>query len=109
MQREVFVSTMGTIYNVQNAAEHGMTGSLRDQMRQDIEPSTGRHTFTSLTALCVMVYYVLSMQCLSTVVVLRRETNGWKWPLVQIGYMTALAYSVTFAAFTLGTILGMGG
>jgi ferrous iron transport protein B len=55
-----------------------------------------------------MVFYVLAMQCLSTVAVMRRETNGWKWPLFQIGYMTVLAYTATFALSTIGTALGWG-
>jgi len=56
-----------------------------------------------------MVYYVLAMQCFSTVAVMRRETNGWKWPLFQVAYMTALAYGVTFIVFRAGTAIGMGG
>jgi ferrous iron transport protein B len=56
-----------------------------------------------------MVYYVLAMQCFSTIAVMRRETNGWKWPLVQIGYMTGLAYVVTFIVFRTGLALGYGG
>ncbi len=110
LQREVFVSTMGTIYNIQSASS-GDAGSisLRQQMSQDRDPVTGFPTFTLLTALCVMVYYVLAMQCLSTVAVMRRETNGWKWPLFQIGYMTALAYVVTFIVYRAGLWLGIGG
>jgi ferrous iron transport protein B len=55
-----------------------------------------------------MVYYVLAMQCMSTIAVVRRETNGWKWPLFQIGYMTALAYSVTFIVYRIGLFFGWG-
>jgi ferrous iron transport protein B len=126
LQREVFVSTMGTIYNIQNAASpgpvqgpetlgpKGRSGekgsiSLRQQMSQDRDPATGLPTFTVLTAICVMVYYVLAMQCLSTVAVMRRETNGWKWPMFQVGYMTALAYVVTFIVYRAGLWLGAGG
>ncbi len=110
LQREMFVSTMGTIYNIQNApaADVG-TITLRAQMTQDRDPVTGLPTFTLLTAVCVMVYYVLAMQCLSTVAVMRRETNGWKWPMFQIGYMTALAYVVTFVVYRAGLWLGVGG
>lgn len=109
LQREVFVSTMGTIYNIQNADDADGSVSLRQQLQQDRDPATGAPTFTVLTALCLMVYYVLAMQCMSTVAIMRRETNGWKWPLFQIGYMTALAYSVTFVVFRVGLLLGMGG
>ena len=109
LQREVFVSTMGTIYNIQNAGDDNGSISLRQQLQQDRDPATGIPTFTVLTALCLMVYYVLAMQCMSTVAVMRRETNGWKWPLFQIGYMTALAYSVTFVVFRVGLLAGLGG
>ena len=106
LQREVFVSTMGTMYNIQNADDNPT--SLRQQMRNDINPETGLPVWTTLTAICVMVYYVLAMQCMSTVAVMRRETNGWKWPLFQIGYMTALAYGVTFIVYRTGLLFGWG-
>jgi ferrous iron transport protein B len=103
LQREVFVSTVSTIYNIQGNDEN--TTSLRDQMRKDIDPSTGLPKFTVLTAICVMVYYVLAMQCMSTLAVMRRETNGWKWPMFQLGYMTALAYGVTFIVYRIGLLV----
>jgi ferrous iron transport protein B len=109
LQREVFVSTMGTIYNVKNADASDGSVSLQQLMQNDRDQATGAHTFTMLTAICIMVYYVLAMQCLSTVAVMKRETNGWKWPLFQIGYMTTLAYSVTFAVYHAGLWLGWGG
>ena len=109
LQREVFVSTMGTIYNIQNADESDGSISLKEQMRGDRDPVTGIPTFTALTAICIMVYYVLAMQCMSTVAVMRRETNGWKWPLFQIGYMTSLAYGVTFLVYRAGLFIGFGG
>jgi ferrous iron transport protein B len=108
LQREVFVSTMGTIYNIQNADDENGSVSLRRQMQEDRDPVSGAPTFTALTAICLMVYYVLAMQCMSTVAVMHRETNGWKWPLFQIGYMTALAYTVTFIVYRAGLFLGMG-
>ena len=109
LQREVFVSTMGTIYNIQNSSDEAGSVSLRQQLQQDRDPVTGVPTFTVLTAICLMVYYVLAMQCMSTVAVMRRETNGWKWPLFQIGYMTTLAYGVTFVVFRAGLWIGVGG
>ncbi len=108
LQREVFVSTMGTIYNIQNSDQSDGSVSLKEQMRSDRDPATGMPTFTALTAICIMVYYVLAMQCMSTVAVMRRETNGWKWPLFQIGYMTSLAYGATFVVYHAGLILGFG-
>jgi ferrous iron transport protein B len=55
-----------------------------------------------------MIYYVLAMQCMSTVAVVRKETNGWKWPLFQIAYMTALAWIVTFSVYHVGLLFGWG-
>ncbi|MFA6467314.1 MAG: ferrous iron transport protein B [Bacteroidota bacterium] len=100
LQREVFVSTMGTIYNIENADSQSL--SLREQMQREINPETGAPTFTALTAICIMVYYVLAMQCLSTIAVMRRETNGWKWPMFQLAYMTVLAYAGTFITYRVG-------
>jgi ferrous iron transport protein B len=108
LQREVFVSTMGTIYNIQNADHDEGTLSLQSHMKNDKDQASGVPTFTTLTAICLMIYYVLAMQCLSTVAVMRRETNGWKWPVIQVAYMTLLTYSVTLAVYTLGTFLGWG-
>ncbi len=109
LQREVFVSTMGTIYNIQNADNDEGSVSLRQQMQQDKDPITGQPVFTALTAICLMVYYVLAMQCMSTVAVMRRETNGWKWPLFQVGYMSTLAYLMTFVVYRTGLWMGWGG
>lgn len=109
LQREMFVSTMGTIYNIGNANDEGGQVSLRDRMNGDRDPATGLPTFTALTAVCLMVYYVLAMQCLSTVAVMRRETNSWRWPAFQIAYMSALAYGVTFVVYRAGLWLGLGG
>ena len=107
VQREVFVSTMGTIYDVGGGQSGG--GGLAEKLRSSRDPVTGANAFTPLTGICIMVYYVLAMQCFSTVAVMRRETNGWKWPLFQIAYMTALAYGVTFIVFRAGTSMGIGG
>ncbi len=100
LQREVFVSTMGTIYNIENSDNN--TLSLRQQIQSDVDPVTGLPKFTALTAICLMVYYVLAMQCMSTVAVMRRETNGWKWPAFQFAYMTVLAYVGTFITYKVG-------
>src|SRR3989440_11984577 len=105
--REVFVSAMGTVYNVEDAGDGGKV-DLRQKLRNDVDPRTGRHVFTPLVAVCLMIYYVLAMQCMSTVAVVRRETNGWKWPLFQIGYMTALAWFTAFAVYQGGRMLGWG-
>ena len=109
--REVFVTAMGTIYNVDDDTakdDSKLSVAVGQRMRADIDPRTGRHTFTPLVAICLMVYYVLAMQCISTVAVVRRETNSWKWPLFQIGYMTVLAWVVTFLVYQVGKLMGYG-
>ena len=95
--REVFVASEGTLHGV----EEGDHKSLVQKLRAD----TG---LSPLIAVCVMIYYVLAMQCLSTVAVVKRETNGWTWPLFMTGYMTALAWGVTFLVYQIGTALGWG-
>jgi ferrous iron transport protein B len=106
--REVFVSTMGTVYNVEDAGDKSGQTLLSDKMKADINPRTGRPIYTPLVAVCLMIYYVLAMQCMSTVAVVRRETNGWKWPLFQMAYMTGLAWIVTFVVYHIGTMLHLG-
>ncbi len=101
--REVFVSSMGTIYSVgdKNSSTESVSRSLPEKLRAD-------PFFSPLLAVCVMVYYVLAMQCLSTVAVVKRETNGWTWPLFMTGYMTALAWLITFAVYHIGLAMGWG-
>lgn len=101
--REVFVGTMAVIYSIENGEED--TPALREAMLAERRPD-GLPVFTPLTCLSLMVYYVLAMQCLSTVAVVRRETNSWKWPLFQIGYMSALAWLGAFLVFQGGRLLG---
>jgi ferrous iron transport protein B len=56
-----------------------------------------------------MVYYMFALQCLSTVAVVRKETGGWRWPLFQLGVMTAVAYGATFTVYRIGLLAGWGG
>ncbi len=104
LQREVFVSTVSTIYNVQVGGD--TPHELKIKMQNDRDPVTGLPTFSVLTAIGVLVYYVLAMQCMSTLAVMRRETNGWKWPVIQLVYMNALAYGAAFVVYRVGLLLG---
>ncbi|GAB4459165.1 MAG: ferrous iron transport protein B [Armatimonadaceae bacterium] len=107
--REVFVTAMGTIYNVGDDLEEGQVEiAVGEKMKEDVDPRTNKPTFTPLVAVALMVYYVLAMQCMSTVAVVKRETGGWKWPLFQIAYMTVLAWVVTFVVYQGGKLLGFG-
>lgn len=101
--REVFVSTMGVVFNAESAKDD--TTSLRQALLAARWPD-GRVLFTPLVCLSLMIFYVFAMQCVSTVAVVRRETNSWKWPLFQIAYLTGTAWVVTFIVFQSGRALG---
>ncbi len=104
--REVFVSTMGTVYSVGADADEE-SKPLRQQMHQDRWPD-GRPVWTTLTAVSLLVYFVIAMQCISTLAVVKRETGGWGWPLFMQVYMTGLAWLASFAVFQIGHALGWG-
>ena len=104
--REVFVSTMSTVYNVgrYEPTESGMA-SLEQTMREQRRPD-GTPVYTALTAVTLMVFYVFALQCVSTVAVVRRETNSWRWPLFQWAYMGVLAWTLALAIRVLGHWFG---
>jgi len=102
--REVLVSTMATIYNIENAADDMV--QLSDAMKNDMNPSTGLPVFTPLVAVSLMVFYVYAAQCMATFAIIRRETNTWKWPLFMIVYMNVLAYMVSLLVYQGGLWLG---
>lgn len=106
--REVFVSTMAIVYNVEDGDEDKQSVSVREQMREEIDPATGRPRFHPAAAVALMVFYVLAMQCVSTMAVVRRETGSWKWPLFQWAYMFVLAWLGATLVYTIGTALGSG-
>ena len=98
--REVFVSTMGIVYSV-GEVERGKTANLATVMRQDRYPN-GQPVWTPLVAVSLLVWFVLAMQCMSTVAIVRRETGGWSWPIFMILYMNGLAYVASLAVFQVG-------
>ena len=106
--REVFVSTMSTVYNVGQAddSEAG-TKTLAQTLRAQKRPD-GTPVYTTLVAITLMVFYVFALQCASTVAVVRRETNSWKWPLFQWAYMAVLAWGLAFITYQGGRWLGWG-
>ncbi len=110
--REVFVSTMGTIYGVGDGEGGKADAALRDRLRAERDPRTGRPAYTPLVATGLMVFYVYALMCMSTVAVTVRETGGgaagWRWAAVQFGYMLALAYVAAFAVYQGGRLLGLG-
>ncbi|MEZ5307555.1 MAG: ferrous iron transport protein B [Pyrinomonadaceae bacterium] len=102
--REVLVSTLNIIYNVSGDDEESTTGlvnAIRNTKRANGEP-----VWTPLTALSLMIFFVLAMQCMSTLAIVRRETNGWRWVIFMFGYMTALAYVASLVTYQGGKLLG---
>jgi ferrous iron transport protein B len=99
--REVFVSTMAIIYGT-GTIEHG-TSDLSAAMRTDHYPD-GRPVWTPLAAASLLLWFVLAMQCLSTLLVVRQETGGWTWPAVMFVYMNALAYVGCLVLYQVGSV-----
>jgi ferrous iron transport protein B len=104
--REVFVSTMSAVYNLgkSDTGSSGMT-SLAQTLKAQRRPD-GTPVYTPLTAITLMVFYVFALQCVSTVAIVRRETNTWKWPLFQWLYMGVLAWGLAFLTHVGGRLLG---
>ncbi len=106
--REVFVSTMGTIYGVGEADETSV--ALRDRLRSEVNPATGAPRYTPLIALGLMVFYVYALMCISTVAVTVREAGngaiGWGWAAIQFVYMLGLAYFSALLVYQGGRLLG---
>jgi ferrous iron transport protein B len=106
--REVFVSTMSIVYSAANHAnenEESHNQNLQKILAAQQRPD-GSPVYTPLTAITLMVFYVLALQCVSTVAVVRRETNSWKWPIFQWVYMGVLAWVLAFVTFQGGRLLG---
>ncbi|HEY0768861.1 MAG TPA: ferrous iron transport protein B, partial [Sphingobacteriaceae bacterium] len=97
--REVFVGTMATMYSV-NGDESAME-TVREKMRSAKDPDTGLPVFTTAVAFSLMIFYAFAMQCMSTVAVVYRETKSWKWPVIQIAYMTGMAYFASLLVYQL--------
>ena len=88
--REVFVSTIATIYSLGSSDE---SSTIKERLKDEINPETGGPRFTPAVGFSLLVFYTFAMQCMSTLAIVKRETKGWKWPLAQLIYMTGLAYT----------------
>jgi ferrous iron transport protein B len=100
--REVFVSTLGLVYGVEDADETATP--LRDKLRA--ETVGGKPRYTPLVGLSLMVFFALACQCMSTLAVVKRETRSWRWPAFLFAYMTVLAYAASFVVYQGGKLLG---
>ena len=100
--REVFVSTMGIVYSVGGDDEN--TQPLEESMQAD-RRSDGSPVWTPAVAASLLVWFVLAMQCMSTLAIVKRETNSWRWPLGMLLYMNALAYMAALIVYQVGSRL----
>ncbi len=103
--REVFVGHLGIVYSLGDPAEDkDKIEKLQEAIRSDKYPD-GRPVWTPMVAVSLLVWFVLAMQCISTVAVVKRETGGWSWPLFQLVYMNALAYTAALVTYQIGSRL----
>ena len=93
--REVFIGTLATMYSVGNDEVE----TIKERMAAEINPSSGAPLFNLASGISLLLFYAFAMQCMSTLAIVKRETNSWKWPLWQLLSMTALAYIVALAAY----------
>jgi ferrous iron transport protein B len=106
--REVFTGTLAILYNMGSAEadvndrqENEAKATLRSRMKAERFSDTGGPVYTLASALSLLVFYALAMQCVSTLAVVKRETGSWKWPIFQFVFMTGLAYLLAWATFVL--------
>ncbi|MEL6810116.1 MAG: ferrous iron transport protein B [Bacteroidota bacterium] len=93
--REVFVGTLATIYSVGSEEEE----TIKNRMAAEVDATTGKPRFNFASGVSLLLFYAFAMQCMSTLAVVKRETNSWKWPMWQLGAMTVIAYIVSLVAY----------
>jgi len=94
--REVFVGTLATIYSV---GGNDNDTTIKNKMAEEVNPKTGKKIFDFATGISLLLFYAFAMQCASTLAITKKETNSWKWPLVQLFIMSGFAYIVALIAF----------
>jgi ferrous iron transport protein B len=95
--REVFVGTLATIYSVGSHSEEETT--IKNRMNAEINPITGGKVFNFATGVSLLFFYAFAMQCISTLAITKKETNSWKWPMIQLVFMSGFAYVVSLVAY----------
>ncbi|GAA4276586.1 ferrous iron transport protein B [Aquimarina mytili] len=93
--REVFVGTLATIYSVGSDEEE----TIKNRMAAEVNPVTGAPLFNLASGFSLLLFYAFAMQCMSTLAIVKRETNGWKWPMTQLVFMSVFAYSVALVVY----------
>jgi ferrous iron transport protein B len=97
--REVFVGTLATIYNIGSGGEDEAT--IKQRMEAEVDPITGKKIFNFATGVSLLLFYAFAMQCISTLAITKKETNSWKWPILQLVGMSGFAYVVSLIAYQL--------
>ena len=96
--REVFVGTLATIYSV-GGSDDDMEKTIKNRMQAEINPITGEKVFNFATGISLLLFYAFAMQCISTLAIVKKETNSWKWPVIQLVVMSGFAYVVSLIAY----------
>lgn len=97
--REVFVGTIATIYSI--GSDDAADTTIKEKLSKEVNPATGKPTFTPAVAYSLLIFYVFAMMCMSTLAIVYRETKSWKWPAIQLAYMTVLAYGSAWLVYHL--------
>jgi len=97
--REVFVGSLATIYSVGGDDEENST--IKQRMREEVNQETGEKLFNLPVGMSLLVFYAFAMQCISTLAIVKRETNSWKWPMIQLFGMGIIAYVASFLTYSL--------
>ena len=95
--REVFVGTLATIYSVGSHSEEETT--IKNRMAAEVHPETGNKVFNFATGISLLLFYAFAMQCISTLAIVKKETNSWKWPIIQLVFMSGFAYITSLIAY----------
>ena len=100
--REVIVATLAQIYAAQDE-----DASLRQAVRDDVDERTGERVFDAATVASLLIFFVFALQCMSTLAIMRRETNSWRWPAFAFGYLLAVAWGASFVTHrVVGALVG---
>jgi ferrous iron transport protein B len=94
--REVFVGTLATIYSVGSHSDEEET--IKEQMKNEVRED-GKNTFNFATGVSLLLFYAFAMQCVSTLAIVKKETNSWKWPIIQLVFMSGFAYLTALLAY----------
>ncbi|MDI9311778.1 MAG: ferrous iron transport protein B [Limnohabitans sp.] len=95
--REVFVGTLATIYSIEDSKNQEAT--IKNKLSEEINESTGDKLFNVASGVSLLLFYAFAMQCMSTLAITKKETNSWKWPVIQLVFMSGFAYITAFIAY----------